>query len=84
MVASENQLIKLIGKLLSRPKVQITRLVARETNPRIQFDAIQGNVVDLAIARQIADTDFLFLATDSIQSRLIFNELVHQYMIPDI
>ncbi len=84
IATSKNQLIKRIGHLLSRPKVKIARRVAREANPRIQFDAIHGNVVDLAIARQLTDTDFLFLATDSMQSRLIFNALVYQYLIPGI
>jgi hypothetical protein len=30
------------------------------------------------------DADFIFLAADSMQSRLVFNALVHQYLIPGI
>lgn len=30
----------------------------------------------------LADVDFVFLATDNIRSRLLFNALVHQYLIP--
>jgi hypothetical protein len=40
--------------------------------------------LDEPTAKLLIDADFLFLATDSIQSRLVFNALVHQYLIPGI
>lgn len=84
MGTSKNRIIKLLGERLARPKVHVARRVAREANPRVRFDALYGNIVDAAIARHLTDTDFLFLATDTMQSRLMFNALVHQYLIPGI
>ncbi|MEH1869962.1 hypothetical protein [Nostoc sp.] len=43
-----------------------------------------GHIIDEAIAHLLVDADFLFLAADSMQSRLVFNALVHQYLIPGI
>jgi tRNA A37 threonylcarbamoyladenosine dehydratase len=84
MAVSSNQLIRYIGRLLSRPKVQVARRVACEANATGRFDALFGNIVDAQIAQQLTDADFLFLATDTMQSRLVFNALVHQYLIPGI
>lgn len=69
---------------VGRAKVEVAKRVAREANPKVRFEAIEGSVVDTVVARCLADTDFLFLATDTMQSRLIFNVLVHQYLIPGI
>jgi molybdopterin/thiamine biosynthesis adenylyltransferase len=84
MTASKNRLIRQLGRWLARPKVHVARRVAREANRAVKFDALYGNITDAAVARQLADTDFLFLATDTMQSRLIFNALVHQYLVPGI
>jgi hypothetical protein len=43
-----------------------------------------GSVVDEATALQLVDCDFLFLASDTMQSRLVFNALVYQYLIPGV
>jgi hypothetical protein len=34
------------------------------------------------VARRLLECDFLFLATDTMQSRHLFNQAVHQYLIP--
>jgi len=84
LMSSSNRLIQYLGRLLARSKVHVARRVAREANPALQFDAIRGSVVDMGVARKLTDVDFLFLATDTMQSRLVFNALVHQYLIPGI
>ena len=63
-------------------KVEIARRVAREANPRIQFEAIAGDITDPAVAQRLIDCDAIFLAADSMQSRLVANALCHQYLIP--
>lgn len=73
-----------LGKRLASRKAHVARRVALRANPKIRFDAIVGNVLDESTARLLTDVDFLFLASDSIQSRLVFNALVHQYMIPGV
>jgi hypothetical protein len=69
---------------LKRYKVEVAERVAREANPHLQYEAVVGSVVDEATARLLSDADFLFLAGDSMQARLVFNALVHQYAIPGI
>ncbi|GAA6614868.1 ThiF family adenylyltransferase [Scytonema sp. NUACC26] len=73
-----------LGKQLATHKVHVARRVAKQANPSICYDAVVGNIVDEAIARLLVDADFLFLAADSMQSRLVFNALVHQYLIPGV
>ncbi len=82
--ASGIQIIESLAKRLSARKVNVARRVALQANPRIKFEAIVGDVLDESIAIRLRDVDFLFLATDSIQSRLVFNALVKQYMIPGV
>lgn len=65
-------------------KVNVAKRVARRANPDIAYDAIVGDVVDGAVASRLKETDFLFLCADSAQSRLVFNALVHQYLIPGV
>ncbi len=71
-----------LGKRLSAYKVHIARRVAKQANPSIRYDAIVGNIIDEPTAKLLVDTDFIFLAADSMQSRLVFNALVYQYLIP--
>jgi hypothetical protein len=73
-----------LGRRFASRKVHVARRVALRANPNIRFDAIVGNVLDESTARLLTDADFLFLASDSIQSRLVFNALVHQYLIPGV
>ena len=73
-----------LGKRLARRKVHIARRVARQANPDIRFDAVVGDVLDEPTARLLADLDFLVLASDTIQSRRVFNAMVHQYLIPGV
>jgi hypothetical protein len=47
-------------------------------------DAIFGNFLEAEIAAKFADCDCLFLAADSMRARLLFNAIVHQYLIPGV
>ncbi len=74
--------IRRIGKSIAAHKVGVAKRVAEQANSEIIYDAVAGNVLDPGTAELLRDLDFLFLASDSIQSRLVFNALVHQYLIP--
>jgi len=76
--------LRRLGRRLATPKVEVARRVARVANPDIRFDAIRGNIVDDSVARLLVDCDYLFLAADSMQARLVFNAIVHQYLIPGV
>ena len=73
-----------LGRRISTRKVNILRRVARRANPAVRFEGIFGDVVDDEIAMRLRDCDFLFLAADTHQARLVFNALVHQYLIPGL
>ena len=74
--------IKRLGKWLSSYKVHVAERVAKIANPKIKYDAVVGNILNEDIALLLKDLDFIFLATDSLQSRNVFNALLHQYLIP--
>jgi hypothetical protein len=55
--------------------------VATAVNPRIGYHAVRGSIVDHHTAELMRDADFIFLAADPFQARLVFNNLVYQYLI---
>ena len=71
-----------LGRWLAKYKVHVARRVALRANPRIHYRAIVGNVTIRDVALLLKDVDYLFLCADSAQSRLVFNALVHQYLLP--
>jgi hypothetical protein len=74
--------IRRLGERWARRKTHIAARVARQANRGITVEKIVGDIADDSVAQRLADCDFLFLAADSMRSRLVFNALVHQYVIP--
>lgn len=81
---SKIKVLQEIGNKFSSYKVNIAKRIARKVNPSILYDAVVGNILDEPTAKKLRETDFIFLATDNIQSRLVFNALVQQYLIPGV
>lgn len=71
-----------LGRLLATRKVRVARRVARKANPKIRYHAVSGNITFRDVAFLLKDADYIFLCADSAQSRLVFNALVYQYLIP--
>ncbi|MCA9678605.1 MAG: ThiF family adenylyltransferase, partial [Myxococcales bacterium] len=63
-------------------KVELAKRGALAANPDVRVEAIPRSVVDDDVARRLATCDSLLLAADTMQARLVFNALVHQYLIP--
>lgn len=74
--------LRRLGQRLAKYKVRVAQRVARKANRRIRYHPVVGNIVDRNVALLLKDTDYLFLCADSAQSRLVFNALVHQYLVP--
>jgi molybdopterin/thiamine biosynthesis adenylyltransferase len=72
------------GERLRTSKVAIAQRVAAKANPQGQFIGIVDDVTAAGVADQLRDCDYLFLAADSMQARLVFNALIHQYLIPGV
>jgi len=83
-VHSQFWILRKLGRFLARRKVDVAARVARRANAAVRYEAVAGNVIDMAVAKLLADADYLFLCADSMQSRLVFNALVHQYLIPGV
>lgn len=71
-----------LGAQWARRKTHVAARVARQANSRITVERITGDIADDSVAQRFTDCDFLFLAADSMRARLVFNALVHQYLIP--
>lgn len=69
---------------VGRKKVDVLGRLVRSVNPECEYRAIGGNIADLPVAAAVLESDFIFLATDTITSRLVFNAIVHRYLIPGI
>jgi len=69
---------------IARLKVDVAAREARKVNSRIEFVRYARNVAEDSVARALLGCDFLFLAADSMQARLVFNAIVHQYLIPGV
>ena len=65
-------------------KTQIAVRHLREARPDTRLEAIRGDVANDTVAKKLRDCDFIFLAADSMRSRLVVNALVHQYLIPAV
>lgn len=73
-----------LARRTARSKVAVAERVARTANLGVQFEAVQGNAASADVALQLLDCDFIFLATDTMESRLLFNQVVHQHLVPGI
>lgn len=69
---------------LSTRKVRLARRIAQRANPRINFVGIAENVIEPKAALKLIDCDFIFLAADSQQARMVLNAVTHQFLIPGI
>jgi len=74
--------LRQLGGRLSRRKTAISARVARKANHRGRVETVTGDIADATVTERFTDCDFLFLAADSMRARLVFNALVHQYLIP--
>jgi hypothetical protein len=83
----ESNLNRLLGATpadVGRPKVDVACRAVKTINPQAACDALRGDVVDAAVAEQLAGVDFIFGCTDSMASRAVINQLAYQYLIPAI
>jgi hypothetical protein len=76
--------LRSIGRRFARPKVRIATRVARRANPSGTFRGVFDDVRYPEVVRELVDCDFIFCATDTMSSRLMFNVVCHQYLIPGI
>jgi len=67
-----------------RLKVDVAERLIREANPTAHVETIADDLAKDSVARRLVENDYLFLAADSMRARLVFNAIVHQYLIPGV
>jgi hypothetical protein len=65
-------------------KVEIAQRVIKQANPDAETILITDDFAKNSVVSCLTDVDYLFLAADSMRARLVFNALVHQYLIPGV
>lgn len=73
-----------LGARTAKPKVDLARRLAREAARHIVVEPIFEDVREPAVAARLTDCDYLFLAANSDQARLLFNAICQQYLIPGV
>lgn len=76
--------IECIAKRLAARKTVIARRVVKKANPKARAEVHSIDFATDAAAELILDTDFIFLAADSMRARLVFNAIVQQFYIPGV
>lgn len=76
--------LRVLGARFAARKVDIMRRMVRRANPRVRYEGIFGDITVERVAKRFRDCDYLFLAADAFQARLVFNALVHQYLVPGV
>lgn len=70
--------------LTKKYKTEIASRVIKDANPNATIELINDDFAKESVALRCTNSNFIFLAADSMRARLVFNALVHQYLIPGV
>jgi hypothetical protein len=76
--------LRSLGERAAKPKVDLAGRLAREAARGIVVEPIFEDVREPAVTARLIDCDYLFLAANSDQARLLFNAICQQYLIPGV
>lgn len=71
-----------LQKKVARRKVSIAKRNIKRANRNARVEKLPSDFFDPEVARRMTDCDYMFLAADTTRARLLFNAIVHQYLIP--
>ena len=71
-----------VAHWLRTHKVHLAARNIRRANPSARIESIPENFLYEDVAARFTDCDYIFLAADTMATRLLFNAIVHQYGIP--
>jgi hypothetical protein len=88
-LVEESNLARIVGAASSdardkNTKVSVAQRMILQANSRAQVRTITDDVAKESVAREVTACDYVFLGADSMRARLVFNALVHQYLIPGV
>lgn len=86
---SETNLSRVVGATKTDAKrgtlkIDVLKRLVQSIDGSLDYRGIAGDIVDLEVARPLLTTDFIFLATDTVRARLVFNAIVHRYLVPGL
>lgn len=76
--------LRRVAARLSARKVDLARRAIRRANPEAAVEAVFDDFCTKSNAARLVGCDYVFLAADTMTARLVFNNLVHQYLIPGV
>lgn len=80
--SGNHPLLRRLGQSLAKRKVSLARRQVLRANPNASVEVIAGDFLESEHANRFRDCDFIFLAADNMHARLLFNAIVHQYLVP--
>lgn len=88
-VVEPSNLSRVVGATINdatskTPKIEVARRVIIQANPDANVTMLQDDVAKESVAKTLTSVDYVFLAADSMRARLVFNAIVHQYLIPGV
>lgn len=88
-VVEESNLSRIVGADQSdvsakRTKVSVAKRMILEAYGRADVRLFRDDAAKESVAKELTACDYVFLAADSMRARLVFNALVHQYLIPGV
>jgi len=72
LAKSRYPLLQKIGRFLAAYKVNVAKRVAKRANPDMIYEAVIGDILDESTALKLKDVDFIFMASDTIKSRILY------------
>jgi hypothetical protein len=79
--------ISLLSKLWpfkARLKVDVAKRHATRSGSISKISAVPLSVTNPLATKHLLDSDYIFLAADTAQARLVYNSVVNQYLIPGV
>ena len=76
--------VRRVGAWLSTSKVRHAERLIHRANPRAVVRCVRDDVVEDRVARELLAADYIFLAADSMQARLVVNAITHGHLIPAV
>ncbi|MFC3068927.1 HesA/MoeB/ThiF family protein [Phenylobacterium soli] len=82
--SNRNRVFGAQPELIGRHKVEIAAENILKVNPQAQIETRVEDVLTRAAADRLAESDFIFLCTDSHASRAMVSQLAYQHLVPAI
>ena len=76
--------VRRIGRSLATRKVDLARRNVLRANRSAIVDVFATDFIESAVASRVKGCDYIFLAADTMRARLLFNTIIHQYLVPGV